>query len=149
MLRTFKFISNPERRIYFSSDWHLGHDKPFIWEKRGYADNAAHTQGILEKVNETVREQDYLFYLGDLCLNTKEIGFEYYISKINCKNIWILWGNHYNPLWRVYLKEMEKIPALVELAKSQGLPTSEIYPFRYKNLIFCGDYLEIFVDGHP
>lgn len=132
-----KVNSTAESKVWFSSDFHLGHNKPFVWETRGHKSSDEHTSYVIDTVNKLVMPNDKLFYLGDLCLNTNEIKFEEYISSINCQNIYMLWGNHNNPVQAVYNREV---------LKKYGEPL-KVYPFRYKNLIFLGDYQEALIDG--
>lgn len=60
----------------------------------------------------------------------------------------MLWGNHNNPLWRVYRGEVDKMFANLAGGVDQGNVEYEVYPFRYKNIVFVGNYLEMSVDGH-
>jgi len=132
-------IKNEDNRtVWFSSDFHLGHQKNFIWEKRGYTSYEDHTNRIIEKLNQEVKCDDVLFYLGDFCLNSSESLFESYLSRIQCQNIYMLWGNHNNPVERIYKREI----------KNQfGRDDIDVYPLRYKNVIFLGDYAEIYINN--
>jgi len=122
------------QKIWFSSDFHLGHQKNFIWESRGYASYEAHTDGVINKLNQEVKYNDILFYLGDFCLNSSDSLFESYISRINCQNIYMLWGNHNNPVFRIYKNEVKK---------QFGRDDINVYPLKYRNVTFLGDYFEI------
>jgi calcineurin-like phosphoesterase family protein len=134
-----KIKSTPDSQVYFSSDFHLGHNRPFVWEARGHVSSEAHTDFVINVVNETVRPQDKLFFLGDFCLNTDETRFNEYLSRIQCQHMYMIWGNHSNPLRSVYVRETQ--------SKFKIESPFEIYPFRYKNIIFIGNYAEILVDG--
>ena len=132
-----KLRSTVDSTVYFSSDFHLGHNRPFVWESRGHKSSDDHTNFVIDTVNDTVKPNDYLFYLGDFCLNTNEGQFESYLSRILCQNIYMLWGNHNNPIQKVYEREV--------LAKYGE--NIKVYPFRYKNVTFLGDYQEALIDG--
>ena len=134
-----KLKTEENSKVWFSSDFHLGHNKPFVWEKRGHKNVDECTDYIISTLNERIRPEDKLFFLGDFCLNTKESRFEEYLSRIQCQNIYMLWGNHANPSRSIYKREISG------LIKSQD--HFEIYPFRYRNVVFMGDYAEISVDG--
>ena len=54
---------------YFSSDWHLGHDKEFIWKERGFASLADHNTAVLAAV-DAIRPGDELFFLGDMAMTS-------------------------------------------------------------------------------
>ena len=88
---------NENQQVYFTSDWHLGHQKNFIWEARGYSSYEEHTNSIIDITNSIVHPTDILFMLGDFCLNTPIEKFHEYIARINCGSLWMLWGNHNNP----------------------------------------------------
>ena len=141
MNRLIKFNQTKDSRVYFSSDFHLNHnpqwDNP-IWKQRGFDCVLDMNNGIINSINNTVRVNDILWFLGDFCLNTTEELFESFISRINCQNIYMVWGNHNNPVNAIYTREV---------AKSIGSDDIEVYPFKYKNIIFVGDYQEISVDN--
>jgi calcineurin-like phosphoesterase family protein len=56
----------------------------------------------------------------------------------------MLWGNHNNPIRKVYDREVYKI---TNKLTDSNLNIEDIYPLRYKNIIFCGDYIELVVNG--
>ncbi len=151
--------------VFFSSDWHLNHQGPKddpLWIRRGYSSPKNMTEEIIKTVNEIVKPDDYIMYGGDWCLNTSETEFEEDLAKINCRNIFMIWGNHNNPVQRIYKREVKKTVASQlsgdvkwkdPITKTNGILDSrwmgevEVYPLRYKNIIFCGDYMEIVVNG--
>lgn len=59
------------------------------------------------------------------------------------------WGNHNNPLWKIYRREVSEKYLELDNGFSSGMYVEdiEVYPFRYKNLVFIGNYAEITVDG--
>lgn len=132
-----KVTDSSESKVWFSSDFHLGHNKEFVWKTRGFNSFEEHTYGVINTLNNMVAPQDKLFFLGDFCLNTTPDKFHQYIDQIKCQNIYMLWGNHNNPTERIYK---------TEIYNTFGKDL-KVYPFTYKNLIFMGDYLEIFVNG--
>jgi calcineurin-like phosphoesterase family protein len=139
MLKTFKFTTTPERKYFFSSDFHLGHNKPFIVEKRGCKTIEEHDTKVIDSINENVGENDILFFGGDFSLNTTEEQFEAYLARIKCKNVWALFGNHPNPMAKIYREAVQR-------QFQDPLFEGEIYPLKYKNLVFIGDYLEMSID---
>lgn len=138
MLREIKFQDCEDQRVYFWSDLHWHHKKPWIVQARGFSSIEDHDNYLINQINKKVRAQDILIHAGDLCLNTTEEQFEELLSKINCQNVWCCFGNHYNPVKRVYFREVEK---------KYGEKEIEVYPFRYRNLIFWGEILECSVNG--
>ena len=105
-----------------------------LFRSYGYASLSEHNIDVLDKINNIVGENDILFHLGDICLNTNEEQFEILISSIKCKNIYYVWGNHSNPLWSIYKKQVEK---------TYNIKDIEVYPFKYKNITFVGNYLTL------
>lgn len=123
-----------EQKVYVSSDFHLGHQRDFVWKARGYNSVAEHDDGLTNKVNEIVRPNDILLFLGDFCLNTTMEQFDAYLDKFNCQNIMMLWGNHNNPHEKnVYRKIVGS--------------DKEEYPVKYKNVTFLGHYAEVILNG--
>ena len=122
-----------ESKIYVSSDFHFGHARDFVWKDRGFASVAEHDDGLIKVINETVRPTDYLFFLGDFCLNSTREQFDAYLDKINCQNIIALWGNHNNPHEKSVYRKL--------------VPEGERYPVKYKNFTYQGHYLEAVLDG--
>ena len=133
------------QKIYLSSDFHLNHDPKWttpIWKMRGFNSAVEMTDGIIASINDTVRSSDYLFYTGDFCLNTKLDQFEVLLSRIHCQNVYMLWGNHFNPHYKnVYL------PMVKQILGVNYTPDSEVYPLRYKNVIYLGHYAEVILGG--
>jgi calcineurin-like phosphoesterase family protein len=164
-MRKLNIKTSPTCNVWFSSDFHLKHQGPKggtpLWQSRGYKDPQHMTQMIINKVNELVKPDDYLFYMGDWCLNTNEYEFENDLVQINCRNIMLLWGNHNNPVQRVYEREVAKVASQIngdirwydpsdkehKFRDTSWYGKVEIYPFRYKNVVFCGDYMEAIIDG--
>lgn len=78
---------------YITSDLHLGHNQPFVYEPRGFSSIEEHDAAIIENINKVVGENDILYILGDLMLNDNENGINH-LKQINCRNIFIVRGNH-------------------------------------------------------
>ena len=80
--------------IFFSSDFHLQHDKEFIWKARGFKSIDEMNWTIISRMNERITADDELYILGDICLGSCEIDkIKNYIESVNCK-IHIIRGNH-------------------------------------------------------
>lgn len=54
--------------IYVTSDFHLGHDKPFIYEARGFKSVEEMNFEIIKRYNEIVTPEDTVYILGDCVL---------------------------------------------------------------------------------
>ena len=127
-----KFKSTSESKNWVSSDWHLGHQREFVWGARGYKTHQEHTDGVINGINDNVLPNDNLFYLGDFSLNSNDQLFNEYLSRINCQNIYMLWGNHNSPGKNIYKKTVLEQYLRDDIS---------VYPIRYRNVIFVGDYL--------
>jgi len=143
MNNTLRIKETEEQKVYVSTDTHLNHDRPFIWESRGYLSSKDHTDSIITDINSIVRPNDILIHCGDFCLNTTEKQFEELLSRILCQNIYYIWGNHNNPLWNIYRREVAKLQNTESLEFGQR----EVYPFRYRNMVFMGNYIESLING--
>jgi calcineurin-like phosphoesterase family protein len=138
MLKVLKFKTK-DQKVWFTSDLHWNHNPKWeipIWKSRGFSSVEESNRYTINKINELVAPNDILFSLGDLTLNCSEDEFESFIGQINCRNIYCLWGNHPNPMAKIYKRKIldyfnEEIDA---------------YPFRYRNIIFIGHHAEIIVD---
>lgn len=137
------FTDSDESKVFFTSDTHLGHQRDFVWKARGYKSAEDHTNSIIETINAVVRPTDILFHLGDFCLNTPLNKFEGYLSRICCQNIRLLRGNHNNPHEKeIYRNSLVK--SIMGQNYNEGL---SVYPLRYRNVIFEGDYKRIIANG--
>ena len=79
-------------KIWFTSDWHFGHDKPFLYEPRGFLSIAEANEVIMNRHNELVSNDDEVYVLGDLMLGDNNENIEY-IKRMNGK-LHIIIGNH-------------------------------------------------------
>ena len=62
---------------------------------------------LINKINECVSRDDVLWHLGDFCFcqkNKIDENVQKIINRINCKNIYLLWGNHDDPSISKYFK---------------------------------------------
>lgn len=135
--RPLKLRHGIEQNVFFTSDTHFNHNKEFVFKSRGYNDRYEHNEALITKINECIRAQDILFHLGDFCLNITPPEFQTIISRINCQNIYYIWGNH-NSCIRKYYEDavFQKLNATVEM-----------YPCTVGTITFLGDYKEIIVNG--
>jgi calcineurin-like phosphoesterase family protein len=147
MNRVLKIRQTDDQKVYWVSDTHLNHNRDFVYEVRGFKSSQEHTDFIINKINEIVRPNDILMHGGDFCLNTEESGCNELLARIQCQNIYMLWGNHNNPLWKIYTREVCAKFQSDAYTDGMFVQNIEVYPFRYKNVVFLGNYAEITVDG--
>ena len=81
--------------IWITSDWHFNHNKPFIYEARGFISVEEMNKNLIINHNALVDKDDDVFVLGDLMLggaDRLEEGVEL-IQQMNGK-LHIIRGNH-------------------------------------------------------
>lgn len=158
MNKTLHFKQSDDRKVYLTSDFHLNHSPKWpipIWKDRGCNSVTEMNDVIIKSINDCVRSTDILFFLGDFVLNCSESQFEEFLPRINCQNIYMIFGNHNSCVWPIYQQQIKKW--LHSNDEGYTTPESgtphiddidiEIYPFRYRNIIFIGNYAEVVVDG--
>lgn len=139
MHKILKYKWDDRNKHFFTSDWHIHHDPSWdvpIWKMRGYASPDDHADDVIEKVNARVGEDDILWNLGDMFLNSSDERAEDFLNQIKCKNIHKLWGNHTSNTYRIYKN------AIKDQYNLEGV---EVYPLRWKNVVFMGNHLELFI----
>ena len=127
------------KNILFSADWHLFHDKDFLYGPRGFSNEEEHTQYIIEKALE-LREHQILFFLGDFALNVK--GRDYlltdFLSDLKCKLV-MLWGNHNS-----YVKQLYKRCISYTWGDGFARDGYEFYPLEtIDDVVFAGDLAKV------
>ena len=78
--------------IFFTSDPHLGHDKDFVVQARGFETVEEMNAEIIRRWNERIYPDDDVYVLGDLTLGDVEEGIRL-IAKLN-GYLHIMRGNH-------------------------------------------------------
>ena len=100
--------------IFITSDWHLSHDREFIYKPRGFNSIEEMNDTIIERHNSIVTPEDDVYVLGDLCLGGAESleRNRKLISSMNGK-LHIVFGNHDTPVRR---KMYGELPNVMEAA---------------------------------
>ena len=81
-----------EDRIWFISDLHLGHNKSFLYEPRGFKSIDEMNEQIIKNLKACVEKNDYLYICGDLTLGPIEKA-EQWLRQIPGK-VHVIAGNH-------------------------------------------------------
>lgn len=102
--------------IYFTSDLHLGHDRAFVYEPRGYSSVEAMNSAILYNWNSVITPEDDVYVLGDLMLGDNSIGMNI-LKQLN-GNIHIIRGNHDTDSRLIQYK---MLPNVVEICDAKYL----------------------------
>ncbi len=150
-------------RIFATSDLHIGHDRDFVWEARGFGSIKEHDLALVGNWNRTVAPEDTVYILGDVMLNDIDYGISV-LKQLNGQLI-ILQGNHDSGNRIERYRECENVvragdaalylryggchfylshyPTLVSHEKLKKLKTSLI------NLYGHTHQTDNFYDGHP
>lgn len=97
--------------IFITSDTHFCHDKPFIYEPRGFPSVNEMNEAIIKNWNEVVSPEDTVYHLGDVMLGSDiEAGLNC-LKRLN-GHINIIIGNH-DTINRVkHYKSLENVTVL-------------------------------------
>lgn len=100
-------------KIWITSDWHFNHNKPFIYQARGFDTITDMNNSIIEKHNKLVSNDDTVYVLGDCLLGDNKTGIEC----LKQLNGWlhIIRGNHCS---EERIKLYQKLPNVVEANNS-------------------------------
>ena len=136
-------LNTSEQKVWFVSDLHLGHNRPFILGPRNYKDiNEAH-EHTHQMLSEYVGPNDILFNLGDMVIGAQDKTMEYAkrIVHFPCKQQYFIWGNHNAGIQYLYDDCRRDLGLLAD--------DVEIYPLNYPNspFVFLGHYAEVWIDG--
>lgn len=110
--------------IFLVSDWHFNHDKPFIYETRGFKTIEEMNEAIIQRHNALVQPNDDVYVLGDLALG----GVGEHLDLIKQMNGWLhlVQGNHdTSKKWETYLS----LPNVVEMGAAFYLKYKKYYFF--------------------
>lgn len=87
---------NEEHNVYFTSDTHFGHNKEFLYGKRGFKNVMEHDAAIIKRWNSAVSKKDIVIHCGDIMFG--EGGAERLLSilkVLNFSKLYLLPGNHH------------------------------------------------------
>lgn len=80
------------RRIYFTSDWHVGHANVLVFDERPFRDlDHMHTV-LVNNYNAAVGESDLCYFLGDMGLCKSDV-LQNVVARLNGLKVLVL-GNH-------------------------------------------------------
>ena len=122
---------------YFTSDLHIGHDKSFIWQARGFNSIEEHDTQILLRWNATVSPEDTVYILGDLCMGGNEPEWNRIYKVLNGHKKFIH-GNH---------DTLTKIERYINEYNMKDLGLAAIYKYSKKKKFYLSHYPTL-VDNH-
>lgn len=121
-------------KVWFTSDLHWNHDKPWIVQARGFETNEDHCRWLFESWHDTIGHGDIVINLGDLTFQDPDAREFEAISLWPCLKHVVLNGNHQSGHKQTYNKALKKHGVI---------PPANLYPVKHNNIVFGGDYLEL------
>jgi len=85
--------------IFFTSDWHLGHEKAIGYDERPFSSLENMAENLITRFNATVPENGVTYFLGDMGNRPEDI--KKVISRLNGIKVLIL-GNHDSGMGTMY-----------------------------------------------
>jgi len=87
--------------IFWTSDWHINHANIIKYTNRPFKNVSDMNNKIISNCNERVKEEDTLFFVGDIGFKSgtgrgegEPEKLQIYLDKIKCRNIIYIEGNH-------------------------------------------------------
>lgn len=88
--------------LYVTSDTHFNHNKDFVYATRGYNNPQQMNDEMFSTIRDVVGPNGILLHLGDFSLNTNVSEYNSFISQLQVKELWMLYGNHNSPWFKEY-----------------------------------------------
>lgn len=134
-------LESKKQRVWFVSDLHYGHGKPFIIGPRGYATLTEAMEDTRHQWKANIGPNDIVVNLGDQIvgagMNTTQ--YVHDLLSLPCAHQYFIWGNHNAGMQQIYDESL----------RLSGHTNYEIYPWTLGAypFTFLGNYAEIIVDG--
>jgi len=136
-------LDSKKQRIWFTSDLHYGHGKPFIIDPRGYKTLNEAMEDTRHKWKSFVGADDIVINLGDQIvgagMNTTQ--YVHDLLALPCQRQYFIWGNHNAGMKDIYSESLRLAGHFPD--------DCEIYPWSLESypFTFLGNYAEIVIDG--
>ena len=139
-------LDSKKQKLFFVSDLHYAHNKPFILTPRCYNNIQEAMEHTWQTLIETVGINDIIFNLGDLIVGAGINATEYTnkLIRLPCAAHYFINGNHSAGIKDVYKSVKRQI--------YPNIPDEvEVYPLTVPGTVFTflGHRAEIFIDGIP
>lgn len=124
--------------IYLTSDFHFCHQKPFIYESRGFRSSDEMNQILIDNFNRIININDDVYILGDLLLGGAD-NFEKGLGLLAWLNgrLHIIRGNHdSDKRWAAY-KELDNV---VEIETAMYLKYGKYHFYLSHFPSLCSNY---------
>lgn len=119
--------------IWFSSDLHLSHDKPFVYEPRGFTNIEDMNRTIIENFNSIVQPEDDLYLLGDLTLGPLDQSKNLLLDLPG--KIHIILGNHDTRQRQAFYTQMPNVVEILGYAYTMKYGKRNLYLSHYPTYI--------------
>lgn len=104
--------------IWFTADLHLGHERILgLGPGRPFVTIAEHDRAIIDGINDAVGPQDQLWVLGDVGIGLKTDGYRAVRSRILCRHVHLVVGNHDHEARAVASQAFESVQAYSRLGR--------------------------------
>ena len=152
MNKILKLNEEDRRNSVFVSDFHLNHDRDFLWKPRGFNSVHEHFEWIKSQWKEHITPETIVFNLGDVCFGDPKGELFDNLSRWECKKHYVLWGNHNSGTMQCYKKARQeyfntlsngRVDDLISIGRKRDISLAEVYPLDYNNVVFCGNDLVI------
>lgn len=151
MLKPIKIV-HPEHDVWFVSDTHYHHDRPWIYEPRSFKDITSHDEELIHRWNSVCSPRSIVFNLGDFVFGDPDgARFKALCRRLSFGTMYHLWGNHFSGAMAVY---KETLAARFPDAVVDSSLIYEVYPLEYhvdgdpaKKVVFCPTYIEASIGG--
>ncbi len=85
--------------IFFSSDWHVGHEKAIEYDKRPFKDLNHMHEVLVKRYNAVVPENGLCYFIGDMGNKTEVL--RKIMARLNGTKV-LIWGNHDKGITTMY-----------------------------------------------
>lgn len=106
--------------IYFTSDTHFGHEAAIGFTDRPWDSVAAMNAGLIDEINYWVQPDDILYHLGDFSYRIPIEEAAEIRSKIRCKEIHLVSGNHDKNWAQESVAGVFRVEPLICVIKDRG-----------------------------
>lgn len=130
------------KRIWFTSDWHLGHKNILKLSRRPFGEIEHHDDTIINNFNDCVKKDDIVYILGDLAWTQSYENYKRIFQRLNGDKR-IIVGNHDN---KQILIRCQKEGLITSVKDTQTIQIGDDriflshFPYREWNGFYHGAY---------
>jgi calcineurin-like phosphoesterase family protein len=155
MLNNLK-ITSSNNNILFVSDLHFGHNRDFIWLRRGFTNIVEHDETLIQRWNSVCTNKSIVFHLGDFIFGDPTgQKFDELTRRLNFQELYLLLGNHNSGQAQRYKRDLRQFHPEVFGQDEHGQEDfREVYPLwtnvdfnNFKNICFLPEYVEASING--